>query len=175
VTVCPNRALVAYLATPRRMSLPVLVAAGDALVRAGSSPFAVEQQVQIALLGDFCNGCGNCATFCPTAGAPYRNKPRFWLDRDGFEQALGDAFFLEPLAGSLRLEARIGGARQALERWDGRAEYRGTGVIALFETQGWSLIEARPSGPVAPGERFDLGGVGLLVALLDAADAVPVG
>ena len=33
------------------------------------------------MLTDFCNECGNCVTFCPTSGEPYRDKPRLYLDR----------------------------------------------------------------------------------------------
>jgi len=34
---------------------------------------------QIGIIEDWCNECGNCATFCPDNGAPHRVKPRFAL------------------------------------------------------------------------------------------------
>jgi putative selenate reductase len=36
-------------------------------------------------IGDFCNECGNCTTFCPTSGDPYKIKPRFHLTKESFD------------------------------------------------------------------------------------------
>lgn len=47
INVCPNRA--------------------NIMVRAG-------EKIQIVHIDDYCNECGNCATFCPYDGAPYRDK-----------------------------------------------------------------------------------------------------
>jgi putative selenate reductase len=38
-------------------------------------------------LGDYCNECGNCATFCPTKGAPYQDKAKFHLTAESFASA----------------------------------------------------------------------------------------
>ena len=43
--------------------------------------YGLDQEEQVAILTDFCNECGNCATFCPTAGRPYADKPRLYLRR----------------------------------------------------------------------------------------------
>ncbi len=56
--------------------------------------YRAEQSLQIAVLTDFCNECGNCETFCPTAGEPYRDKPRLYLDRAEFEAQSDNAFML---------------------------------------------------------------------------------
>jgi putative selenate reductase len=38
---------------------------------------------QVLHLDGPCNACGNCATFCPYSGAPYRDKlTLFWTDDD---------------------------------------------------------------------------------------------
>jgi putative selenate reductase len=47
--------------------------------------FSVKQENQIFNIGDFCNECGNCDTFCPTNGAPYKTKPHFYLTEESFE------------------------------------------------------------------------------------------
>jgi putative selenate reductase len=73
VEVCPNRA-----------NFPV------------ASPPGFKNPFQIVHIDDFCNECGNCATFCPHEGRPYRDKftvfgsermfsrsgnPGSWIDR----------------------------------------------------------------------------------------------
>ncbi|HEX9163068.1 MAG TPA: glutamate synthase [Thermoanaerobaculia bacterium] len=35
---------------------------------------------RIAIIDGWCNDCGNCETFCPDVGAPYRVKPRVSID-----------------------------------------------------------------------------------------------
>ena len=48
------------------------------------SLFSISQDIQIINIGDFCNECGNCTTFCPTSGDPYKDKPRFYLTEESF-------------------------------------------------------------------------------------------
>ncbi len=88
VGVCPNRANL-LLSAPSR-TWPVQEAAADldggvrviTLGTAGAS-----QPWQVLNLGDFCNECGNCAAFCPSSGAPYRDKMRLHLSRESFAAA----------------------------------------------------------------------------------------
>ncbi|MDJ0904840.1 MAG: putative selenate reductase subunit YgfK [Woeseiaceae bacterium] len=63
VSVCPNLALQTYEVDP------------------GAS--GLQQRYQVAVIADLCNECGNCTTFCPTSGRPYRDKPRLYIDRAG--------------------------------------------------------------------------------------------
>ncbi|OFY88805.1 MAG: hypothetical protein A2236_12010 [Bacteroidetes bacterium RIFOXYA2_FULL_33_7] len=49
--------------------------------------FKVEQKYQVLNIADFCNECGNCTTFCPTSGAPYKDKPKFYLTLQSFRDA----------------------------------------------------------------------------------------
>ena len=65
----------------------------------------LEQSYQIVNIADACNECGNCATFCPSAGAPYRDKPRIHLSRESFDNA-PDGY---RLASPSRLEGKRGG------------------------------------------------------------------
>ena len=64
VSVCPNLALQTYEVDPAETGL---------------------QRYQVAVIDNLCNECGNCATFCPTSGRPYRDKPRLHVDREGDE------------------------------------------------------------------------------------------
>jgi putative selenate reductase len=94
VTVCPNRANVLYEVEP------------------GAGAFA--QRYQTANVADLCNGCGNCAAFCPTGGAPYRDKPRVCLsDAAAREIASGTAFRLRPGGWSLVSEEGATDAERA--------------------------------------------------------------
>ena len=100
VGVCPNLALQTIQVEP-------------------SEALQVKQAFQIVVLADLCNECGNCTTFCPTSGEPYRDKPRFYIDREEFEAQQDNAFmvFSDPWA----MEARWGGVTRRIElsdEWD---------------------------------------------------------
>ena len=173
VTVCPNRANLAYAMSPLRLELPSLVVRGGELVRGAPRPFSVGQPVQIVNIGDFCNECGNCTTFCPTSGAPYQDKPRFWLDARGYQEAQGDAFRMQRSDGALAIEARLGGATHRLERRAGVAEYRSEKLVARFEPASWTLLGVEPVGTLTEGEVLDLSTCATLIALLAAEPALP--
>ena len=91
VGVCPNLALFTYRSDDR------------------------DQPFQVAVLADLCNECGNCTTFCPTAGAPYRDKPRLYLNRDDFEAQTDNAFMISRDANTWAIDARRDGETQHLE------------------------------------------------------------
>ena len=173
VTVCPNRANMAYTSEPFALSLPSYVGRGGRLEAGTPLAFRVEQLVQIAKIGDFCNECGNCDTFCPTSGAPYKVKPTFWLDEEGFREAKGDAYRLVRQDGRVVLTARVAGKEHRLERRDGVAEYRSDQVTARFSAEPWALLDCRPAGALAEGERVDLSTCAALITLLQAEPALP--
>ncbi len=177
VTVCPNRANQAYTLSPVRLELPALVIRDGAAAVEGMRPFSIDQPVQIVNIADFCNECGNCTTFCPTAGLPFRDKPRFWLDRQGYEEARGDAFRMERRDGALVVEARIRGRTHRLERRADVAEYRSDRVAVRFHPYTWDVLGhaaiATGVGSPAEGEAIDLSACALLIGLLNAEPALP--
>lgn len=71
VEVCPNRANIT-IASPRGFS----------------NPF------QIVHLDDLCNECGNCATFCPHNGRPYRDKLTIFSSEERFLKSENPGFFI---------------------------------------------------------------------------------
>lgn len=91
VGVCPNLALFTYRTDSRR------------------------QPYQVALIADLCNECGNCTTFCPTSGAPYRDKPRLYLDRDDFDQEQDNAYMITRHGNSWAMDARRAGQTEHIE------------------------------------------------------------
>ncbi len=173
VTVCPNRANQAYALAPLSMELPVFEVRQGKLVELRRSPFAVAQAVQILNVGDFCNECGNCTTFCPTSGRPYHDKPRFWLDKAGFEEAKGDAWRLERNGAELMIEARLGGWRHQLVRQGNAAQYRGPQLSARLAADPWRVVEVEPSAAITEGTQIDLTACATLIALLASAPVLP--
>ncbi|MCC7542710.1 MAG: FAD-dependent oxidoreductase, partial [Deltaproteobacteria bacterium] len=174
VTVCPNRAMQAYAVTPRVVDLPVLVTSEHGtLERHGSTRFEIAQSVQVACIADFCNECGDCVTFCPTAGAPWRDKPRFWISATGFAASDRDAYRWTHDADVLTLDARIAGKRHRIERHGPVALYRNDQIEARFDTASWAFLGAEPTGAPPANEPIDLSTCATLLALLDTATALP--
>ena len=173
VTVCPNRANQAYAMPLLEIELPAFVVEGGRPVPAGTTTLRVEQSTQIVNIGDACNECGNCVAFCPTAGAPWRDKPKLWIDAAGFAEAKGDAFRLTRDGDGVVLEARIAGRPHRLERHAALAEYRSEALRVVLEPVRWHVLDVRLEGPAVEGERLALDACALLVALLHAEPALP--
>lgn len=81
--VCPNRANIA--------------------VRTGSG--GLRDTNQIVHLDALCNECGNCATFCPYDGAPYRDKLTLFANELDFAASSNSGFYLA--AGTDRAEFTV--------------------------------------------------------------------
>ena len=84
VTVCPNRANVSYLSREFNYDLQKAVNTNGEIELIDDSVFIVDQEFQVFNIADFCNECGNCWTFCPTSGAPYKDKPKICLTEESF-------------------------------------------------------------------------------------------
>ncbi|MFZ4401526.1 MAG: 4Fe-4S dicluster domain-containing protein, partial [Bacteroidales bacterium] len=87
VTVCPNFANYAYQIIPQSIHLPKAVATEKGVILEEYKIYEVKQSTQIINIADFCNECGNCETFCPTSGAPFKEKPHFHLSLKSFKDA----------------------------------------------------------------------------------------
>jgi len=94
VEVCPNRANYTYFVTPVSLTLPQLSFKNDRLAVTGEETFEVKQKRQIIHIDDFCNECGNCATFCVHNGKPYLEKPRLFLKEADFRLEDDNAFYI---------------------------------------------------------------------------------
>ena len=60
-------------------------------------------------MADLCNECGNCATFCPTVGRPWKDKPRLYFHRGDFEAEADNAFMLLQINGKPGIQGRFRG------------------------------------------------------------------
>jgi putative selenate reductase len=144
-----------------RADLPALAVSNGAVVANGSTPFVAGQRLQIAVLTDFCNECGNCVTACPTCGTPYLDKPRLYLDRADFEAQSRNAFML---LGDGVTEARIGGQTHRISV-NGRIEYTAPGFRAVLDRDTFALVEATPAG-AAEGKSLSLEPAAVMATLL---------
>jgi putative selenate reductase len=84
VGVCPNFANLSFTAESYQYTIQKFIANMDQPQIHDHYLFAVAQGIQILNIGDFCNECGNCTTFCPTSGDPYKDKPTFYLTRESY-------------------------------------------------------------------------------------------
>jgi putative selenate reductase len=67
-----------------------------------------QDEVQIVHLDAFCNECGNCATFCPWDGRPYRDKLTVFAGEEDFRDSTNPGFFFNGTKGMIRIGDRVG-------------------------------------------------------------------
>jgi len=124
VGVCPNLALQTWQTRPFEVCLPDLQLGPDGIDHRPGKTWRLDQAFQIAVLTDLCNECGNCTTFCPTAGEPYRDKPRLYLERSEFEAQKDNAFMLFREADQWAMDARWQGETHRIVV-NGHLDYQG--------------------------------------------------
>jgi len=83
-TVCPNRSNIFIETEP--VKLPAQSILHENTVENISETY-IKQAYQIVNIGDFCNECGNCTTFCPSAGRPFMDKPKFHITKESFDRS----------------------------------------------------------------------------------------
>ena len=103
VEVCPNRA-------------NTLVAVKDGF----------RDEFQVVHLDAFCNECGNCATFCPWDGRPYRDKLTVFAGEEDFRDSTNPGFFLRGGKGLIRVGDRVEGLALDADGNLNATEYAGT-------------------------------------------------
>jgi putative selenate reductase len=140
VEVCPNRANLAYRVTSRTFNVPTLTVQDGRWIVVGEDPFRVQQSRQIIHISDFCNECGNCATFCVHAGRPYLDKPRLFLDRSDFEREEDNAFFIDGVI----VWRRSGGREASLSLREGEMVFENEQVrVTLDADFGLQEVETK--------------------------------
>jgi putative selenate reductase len=155
VGVCPNMALVTYEMVPFKAQLPALSVSAGSMVVGDTAGFSIDQSLQIAVLTDFCNECGNCVTACPTAGDPYRDKPRLYLDRPDFEAEKDNAFWVQADGDTTVVEARWDGETHRLAI-NGQVEYTSPALRATLENETLALVSAAAGGAAVDGQSLSL-------------------
>lgn len=166
VSVCPNRAFQTYVTRPFEAVLPRLTFEGGGWKETGAETFRVDQAPQVAVVADFCNECGNCETFCPTSGTPYRDKPRLYLDLAEFEAQADNAFMLLRDGERRTLRGRFGGETHVLVR-DAGLTYRAPGLTVRLDPERLEVLEVEATGEAADGATVSLAPAGTLHAILE--------
>ena len=93
IPVCPNAANFSFITG--KLTLPKFLYKIEhrRLTSTEDGNFEILKNTQIGNIVEFCNECGNCDTFCPELGGPFKRKPNFFLspalfksstDKDGF-------------------------------------------------------------------------------------------
>lgn len=87
VSVCPNRANQTYQIIPQKYTYQDILVSGHGFTILEKKVLSLFQESQIYNIGDYCNECGNCTTFCPTSGDPYLDKPQIHRSQTSFNNA----------------------------------------------------------------------------------------
>lgn len=156
VTVCPNRANYSYRVEPEKIQLYKAIRTEQGNKIETDKMFSIEQVQQILHIADFCNECGNCSTFCPTSGAPYKDKPHFYLSIHSFNEA-SEGFYLSKLPNQkqILIYKEPGGIR-TLEKRVGDWLYETDHVKAIFATESFKLEDVTFKVPCAQQVHFDM-------------------
>ncbi|MBU1432987.1 FAD-dependent oxidoreductase [Myxococcota bacterium] len=163
VGVCPNRALFTYAFEGVSVAVPTLSPAADGgLVATLGETFEVIQGPQVAVVTDCCNECGDCATFCPTAGRPYRDKPRFYFNEAEFMAEASNAFALAPDLIRGRFDGETHSLRRAATGW----VYQAPQLKATF-AEGFTF-------QAAEGQPADLTPAAILYTLFIGVEGTPL-
>ncbi len=86
------------------------------LIKTGN--FRIDQKHQTLNIADWCNECGNCTTFCPTSGKPYKDKPQVYFNQKSFSDN-GSGYLLEKVGEQHQLTIKLDGRTGSFsETWD---------------------------------------------------------
>ncbi|HNY01744.1 MAG TPA: FAD-dependent oxidoreductase [Bacteroidales bacterium] len=154
VSVCPNLANYGYTIGSIEYSLQKAVLMEDGTV--GFVPdtvFRVDQPYQVLNLRDLCNECGNCATFCPSAGRPFADKPGLCLSLASLKTEK-EGFYLSRLAGKDVLIYMENGHVRTLTLADDKYTYETEQIRATFNAVTFEPLEAKFLTPCVKEFRF---------------------
>ena len=169
VSVCPNRANLLVPADPRAWPVQQAVAtdAGVRIVTTAEGRLA--QSWQVLNIGDFCNECGNCAAFCPSAGAPYRDKQRLHLSDASFDADVNG--FIRRAPG--RFEGKYNGEAWELTLNSDRAIYEDAHLRAVLDARSLAALKVDIKNGAASVPLFRAVDAALYCGLADNSAAFP--
>lgn len=138
VSVCPNLANMSYIARRRTYPVYQLLAKDDGVNIIQIDTFTISQEPQIINIGDFCNECGNCTTFCPTAGDPYKTKPKFFLNGETFD-AEENGYWMD----GNTLFSKMDGIQSSLNLTEGNYRYKSDIINIKMDSSNYEIISAQ--------------------------------
>ena len=163
-SVCPNHAFLTYESRPFAVELASWVVKGGRAESGPTEKFTAAQAYQTAVLTDFCNECGNCATFCPTAGRPYADKPRLYVSKSEFEAQENNAFRIVGTGAGRWIAGRFAGATHSLKPKGKGYSYAAPGIEVELDSTMKPL--GTPKITASEGERIGLEAAATLAVLL---------
>jgi putative selenate reductase len=172
--VCPNRAILTYTTRPTRLAIPQLRMENGESKVLPPVDFEVTQGPQVAILTDACNECGNCVTFCPTAGYPWRDKPRLYLHRGDFEEQNDNAFMLISRDLARGLQARFDGGLHQLIEVNGALSYTSPTIKLQMDSETLAVLKSTVRGDSAGKKLVNADHLGAMITLHRAfAESMP--
>ncbi|MBU4446066.1 hypothetical protein KJ656_13470, partial [bacterium] len=100
--------------------------------------FKIKQPYQVLNIDDFCNECGNCTTFCPTSGAPYKDKPKVFLSEKSFRNA-ESGYYLK----SGKLLYKEQNVIKSLELKENQYHFESEAITATLNRDDFSIIDIK--------------------------------
>ena len=168
VSVCPNLAFMTYETERLDARLPTLTVKGAALEPGAERRFTVSQSLQVAVLTDFCNECGNCNTFCPTAGTPYRDKPRLYRNAAAFEAEKNNAYAIERRGERWAMRAKMDGDTHEIELDEaGRIHYQSPALKAVLQGDTLEIVSSELTNGATEGASLSLEPCATMYVLLE--------
>ncbi|MCK4663364.1 MAG: putative selenate reductase subunit YgfK [Bacteroidales bacterium] len=155
VTVCPNMANYSYQTEPKVFNLQKAVLKNDKIVFEDDQIFSIDQKYQILNITDFCNECGNCNTFCPTKGAPYKDKPKFYLTTESFNKT-DTGYFISKLKDKTNLIFKTNKDFKVLSLINNEYIYDTDFVNARFNQKDFKLIDVKFKTPCTKEAYFKI-------------------
>ncbi len=162
VAVCPNAAMFRFATPPVAFDYHDVIVSPSGDWRDGRRRrFEITQEQQFACCADFCNECGNCDTFCPEEGGPFRAKPNVFGTMRSWQQAAPrDGVFIRRTGRGVFARGRLGGVRYqyATDEAQGRALFQDPVVAMVVSIRDHAVAGfGQYSGPPAEEHELDMG------------------
>ncbi len=129
-TVCPNRSNMYYQMDPVVMPVERATLVGGSVEIIQEQTVEINQPYQIINIGDYCNECGNCTTFCPSAGQPFKDKPKFHLTEESFNNAEFGFYFCDSSSMKIKTDSGIA----MLKTDGGKFHYEDEDITAVLDS-----------------------------------------
>ncbi|MCK4677022.1 MAG: putative selenate reductase subunit YgfK [Bacteroidales bacterium] len=139
-TVCPNLAFHSYDTAPVNYKLQKIINKGGKYVIIEDNSFEINQKYQILHIADWCNECGNCSTFCPSSGSPYKDKPHLYLSKDAYN-ADDEGYYLENKEDELILYQKSKEKKSMLTLNNKMLSYKANGFLVILDQSTLRIID----------------------------------
>ncbi|MCF6185363.1 MAG: FAD-dependent oxidoreductase, partial [Bacteroidales bacterium] len=160
-TLCPNLALQHYEVESIKFKLQKIE--NGKIV--DDDIFEITQKEQIIHIADWCNMCANCETFCPSSGAPYKEKPHLYLNKTTFA-AEKDGYYYDNK--NQTLLAKESGFDFSLTEKDNFYLYQSDNLIAKLDKKTFEITDYTG----AENEDYDLKKAAEMSIILKGAEKI---